>query len=190
MGQNGTIEFYQCWGGRGSLRHRFQKLVDLAGATKVVFSTHSPIPFKQDGGFIRVGTGDSATRITVEQVLAHRRGFGTISALLSVDYENHWTWHKRLMDEIPSEIAGRFYPGEPTITMGWHTIDDLPLPDFGPDPTKRHLARFSLSLFGYGCPNNWEEYRKRVFDTEAMRELEARLIDAIGPVKRAISWSV
>lgn len=189
MGQSGTIDFYQCWGGKGSLRTRFQRIVELAGAKKVTFSTHSPLPF-MEGDFIRHGTGDFAAHITLEHVLAHRRGFGTIRALLSVDYDNHWTWYQRLMDEIPSEIADRFYPSEPTITMGWHIVDDLPLPDRGPDPTKRHLARFSLSLFGYGSPKNWDEYRKRIFETNAMRELEVQLVEAIGPVKRAISWSV
>jgi hypothetical protein len=189
VGQSGTIDFYQCWGGIGSLRDRFRQIVDLADAKKVTFSTHAPLPF-MEGKFILHGTGDFATNITIEQVLAHRRGIGRIRALLSVDYKKQWTWHQRLMDEIPNEIADHFYPGEPTITMGWHIVDDLPLPDRGPDPTKRHLARFSLSLFGYGSPKNWDEYRRRIFETKAMRELEAQLVEAIGPVKRAISWSV
>lgn len=93
------------------------------------------------------------------------------------------------MEETDDSISG-FYPADPAVTLGWHVVPDLPLPDLGPDPTKNRLARFSLSLFGYGSPKHGVKYREQVFEMPAMRELETQLIEAIGPVKRAISWSV
>lgn len=186
MGVCGSIDFYQTFGGRSSLKHRLQAVAGITGSTSAWIVVRSKLPFTE-GEHER--TPDDFHTWTIDEVCAMQRGIGTMRVELGGHHES-WDLHERLAREIPDEIADGFYPSAPSVTLGWHLIDDLPLPDRGPDPTKRHLARFSLSLFGYSCPKNWDEYRRRIFETNAMRELEAQLVEAIGPVKRAISWSV
>ena len=193
MGVNGSVCFYQRFGGRGTLAQRFRRVAEIVGSTRAQIATRSRFPFS-DGDMVWSDTYDEVFGWSkkdgwpLDEVLSMRFTTGTLHAQLSTQ---EWgeSFYERLKAETGEDIAG-FYPSAPTVSLGWYVIPDLPLPDVGPDPTKRRISRFSLSLFGYGTPRHGVKYREQVFDFPCMRELEAQLVEAIGPVKRAISWSV
>lgn len=63
----------------------------------------------------------------------------------------------------------------------------------GPDPLvcEHYWGRsmFAVSLFGYGTPHDWNEYRRRVFEIPEFRQFQAELEAILGPVKRCTTWS-
>lgn len=187
MSITGELVLYQRFAGRGSLRARFQQLVELTGAEKATIVSRSRWPFS-DGKPIGLGTDQPSSR-SVEELLRIQCGLGTLSADLSAPSFGNDV-QQRLLAEIPEAIRDQFAPPNAIVCMGWHLIDDLAPGRRGPDPSHRRAARLSFTLFGYGCPNNWDEYRARIWETDVMRELEGRIVEAIGPVRRAISWSV
>ncbi|MFI4915434.1 MAG: hypothetical protein ACIAS6_02865 [Phycisphaerales bacterium JB060] len=193
MGVNGSVYFYQCFGGRGTLDQRFRRVAEIVGSTRAQIVTRSRLPFTH-GDMVWSDTYDEIfgwskkDGWSLDEVASMRFATGTLHAQLS---SLGWgePFYEKLKSDTGEDIAG-FYPSAPSVSLGWHVIPDLPLPDLGPDPTKHRLARFSLSLFGYGTPKHGVKYREQVFQFSAMRELETQLTEAIGPVKRAISWSV
>lgn len=51
-------------------------------------------------------------------------------------------------------------------------------------------AQFTVSLYGYRNPRNWEEYTRRIFEIPEFRKFQSDLEAILGPVKRCIVWSV
>lgn len=186
MSITGSIDLYQTLRGKGTLRTRLRAAASAAGSTSALIIVRSRFPFTERRNEPKP---DDLHTWTIDEVCSMRLGTGTMDVHLSLS-DRMRDFYEALKREIPNDIADNFYPADPIVRLGWHLIDNLPLPDRGPDPTQRHPARFSLSLFGYSCPKNWDEYRRRIFQTNAVRELEAEFVEAIGPVKRAISWSV
>lgn len=187
MSITGEIVFYQRWHGKGSLRARFRRLIEVTGAERASIVSRSARPFSY-GDPVGLGTDRPSSR-SVDELLRMRRGIGTLGADLSAHTFGNEV-QQRLLSEIPEEIRDQFAPPDPIIRMGWHLIDDLAPGHSGPDPSHRRAARISFTLFGYGCPRNWDEYRARVWETKVIRELEGKIVEAVGPVRRAISWSV
>lgn len=89
---------------------------------------------------------------------------------------------------IPESIRGSFLPGTPDVRIGWHDIFESSEHDTG------HLfgrAFLSVTLFGYGTPHNWGEYRRLVTDVAAVQSLRQSL-EALGagPIRQCVYWSV
>ncbi len=88
---------------------------------------------------------------------------------------------------IPAEVAGNFEPASPSIAVGGHDIwEDA-------EHERGHLfgrAAFSLGIFGYGTPADWKRYREMIFDVPEVMELQKRLEELAGPMKRCVYWSV
>ena len=78
-------------------------------------------------------------------------------------------------------------PSGPDIVVGGHDIYECAEHDEG------HLfgrAFYSFSVFGYGTPNDWEAYRRRIFDVPLLQELQQQLEEFEGPLDRCVYWSV
>lgn len=191
MSITGTIVFYQRWGGHGSLRTRFAKLAQLISAEEAYLVARRALPFgHEDLQILKLSNlRREPYTLPVGDLLQLPRGIGTITAGLSAPLFGERVL-EALRTQIPEELRDQFAAGDPFISMGWHLINDLAPGHRGPDPSHRRLARLSFSLFGYGAPKNWDEYRARIWETDVMRELEGNIVEAIGPVHRAISWSV
>lgn len=189
MSITGTISFYQRWGGKGSLRSRFAKLIELTGAEHASFISRSTWPLmREDLQCLKLANLRHEPRpVAVAELLRMRPGVGALLADLNAPAFNTQV---ALLAEIPEEIRDQFAAAEPFVRMGWHLLDDLATGHSGPDPSHYRVARLSFTLFGYGAPRDWAEYRARLWNTNIMRDLEARITDAIGPVRRAICWSV
>lgn len=191
MSIHGTISFYQRWGGKGSLRTRVARIIGLMEAEHAWIVSRSRWPLRRDDlQLYRIANLLSEPyTVPIADVVKMRRGAGAILVCLHAPAFAQRV-HEALRTEIPEQIRHHFAAGEPTVRIGWHLLDDL-APGFeGPDPSHQRPARLSLTLFGYGAPRNWAEYRRLIWHTPVMRSLEAQITDAIGPVRRAISWSV
>jgi hypothetical protein len=93
--------------------------------------------------------------------------------------------------DIPLSISDRALVGQVSLCIGprdWYEEGH------GPDPLvcEHYWGRsmFAVSLFGYGTPKDWNEYRRRVFDIPEFKQFQAELEAILGPVKRCITWSV
>ncbi len=92
---------------------------------------------------------------------------------------------RALTAAIPKEIAGGFVPTEPAITLGEHDVWECTENERG---TYFGRPAFSLGIFGYGTPNDWKEYRRRVFAVPEVRALKARLEEVAGPMEECVYW--
>jgi hypothetical protein len=50
-------------------------------------------------------------------------------------------------------------------------------------------SQLAVSLFYYGCPSDWEGFRRVIFDVPEFREFQSKIEAILGPVKRCITWS-
>jgi hypothetical protein len=191
MSINGTISFYQRRRGKGSLRTRFARLIELTGAEHAYLVSRSRWPLRHDDlQLLKLANVlQEPYTVPVEEVIRMRRGLGAVLASLHAPAFSE-RMRGALEAEIPEGIRDQFAPSEVTVRIGWHLLDDLAPGHEGPDPSHRRAARLSLTLFGYSAPRNWAEYRRLIWQTSAMLDLEAQIAEAIGPVRRAISWSV
>lgn len=89
---------------------------------------------------------------------------------------------------IPDDIAGDFVPSGPYIRLGWHDVwEDA-------EQARGHLfgrASWSLSLAGYGTPNDWPEYRRMVLEVPELVAFGKGLSEATGCVLHScVYWSI
>lgn len=87
---------------------------------------------------------------------------------------------------IDKSIRGEFVPCDAVLTAGWHDVWEAAEND---DGNLFGRAFISLALSGYNSPNDWQEYRRQVFQVPEVLELQQRLEKIIGPVERCIYWS-
>jgi hypothetical protein len=92
--------------------------------------------------------------------------------------------------DIPQAISDTAFVANPAIRVG---PEDWYEEGHGADPLvcEHYWGRsmFAVSLFGYGTPHDWNEYRRRVFEIPEFKAFQAELEAILGPVKRCITWS-
>lgn len=88
---------------------------------------------------------------------------------------------------IPPEVRGEFVPHNMTITMGFHDIFECAEAEEG-----QYVARafVSVSFFGYSTPENWAEFRRRVFGIPEVQAVRRDLEAVTGPLESCIFWSI
>ena len=92
--------------------------------------------------------------------------------------------------DMPPEIRGDAYVHCPTIMIGpYHWYQPAQWEDDRVSIYHGH-AQFTVSLYGYRDPHNWDEYTRRIFEIPEFRKFQADLEAILGPVKRCIVWSV
>jgi len=79
---------------------------------------------------------------------------------------------------IPESVGASVYPTAPSISIGNHDV-------FNPDRDE-YIARasFSFELSSYGTPPYPAEWERLYFGSEAVKELEAKLVEIWGPLGR------
>jgi hypothetical protein len=90
--------------------------------------------------------------------------------------------------QISNEIRGNYAPWDPWIRVGWHDLWECAEHDEGLFIARAFL---SVAFFGYSTPNDWQAFRRAVFDLPEVRSTKADLERIVGqPLEHVIYWSV
>lgn len=93
-----------------------------------------------------------------------------------------------ICDMIPKEVAGTFLPGGTLIKIGWHDIWEGAEHDEG---LLFGRAFWSLTIWGYGSPDDWPEYRRLVLDMPEIQEFSKDLQHTTGQsIQQCVYWNV
>lgn len=88
---------------------------------------------------------------------------------------------------IPLEILGNFQlpGGGLALRFGYHDIFETTEHEEG-----RLFGRsfFSIILNGFGCPNDWEETRRRIFEIPELQRIKKAYEEIAGPLQQCIYW--
>ncbi len=89
--------------------------------------------------------------------------------------------------DTPETIRGTFWVVDVSVWIGFHDLFE-----FSEHLEGRYFGRasFSFHVSGHGCPNDWAEFGRRVFDVPEVRSLKADLESIVGPLEQCVYWSV
>jgi len=96
---------------------------------------------------------------------------------------------KRVWDEIqehiPPEVRGGASLSNVSLTIGEHDLFECLENEEG-----QYFGRatVSVTIDGPGCPEDWAEFRRLTKQLPAVRTLEQRLTDILGPVRCEVYW--
>lgn len=88
---------------------------------------------------------------------------------------------------IPEAIRRHFVPCAPIIHAGWHDLFECSEVEAG------HLfgrCQFSVSFMGWGCPRDWQAYRRIAFQQPIVVELRREFERFLGPVQTLLYWEI
>jgi hypothetical protein len=112
---------------------------------------------------------------------------------LLVSFRQHRSFdlYEGVIREVPPAIRGDVSYFHITLKIGpmdWYQDGHAEDPEVCDYYWGR--SQFAVSLFYYGCPSDWEAFRRAIFEVPEFRALQAKIEAILGPVKRCITWSV
>lgn len=92
---------------------------------------------------------------------------------------------------VPEEIRGNFRIGDIEFYIGEHDIFSADEWGEGDKPGIFYgRAFYDFHLCGQGCPKNWKEFRRQVFELPEIIDLKEKIESFAGPVKTCAYWNV
>ena len=111
---------------------------------------------------------------------------GTLSIVAT--FANSWATQeveRAVREDIPSNVSGKFMPGDFTVTFGPHEI--YADSEDSDEEACLGTAFISFVFWGYGSPRNCREFPELFFNLPSIQDLKRRLETVTGPLEEAFA---